>query len=221
MEGGKINQDVLRRNLDLAIDVYIERVNNCPCGDTLIQLFKGSDAKLYQDYREPLRTFLKGSKRKKCELQSQQPSLFKLFEQVWKLRERHMVKGYPQQYQYVYQLCCCFQKDCCHPLCKERVGFNIEEVKWFPDGPPVNRIPLPVADPNRIWGDQNCSTCKGSCSGHYLKPIESLQCGSLPCEPTSSVIQSIFKQRAVVTDDGEIARKCYFQLKKSIFGLSI
>ena len=34
----------------------------------------------------------------------------------------------------------------------------------------------------------------------------SLQCGSLPCEP-SSVIQSIFKQRAVVTDDREIAKK--------------
>ena len=81
MEGGKINQDALRRNLDMAIDVYIERVNNCPYGDTFIQLFKGSDAKQYQDYRKPLRTF-KGSKRKKCELQSQQPSLFKLFEQV-------------------------------------------------------------------------------------------------------------------------------------------
>ena len=135
MEGGKINHDVLR-NLDLAIDVYIERVNNCPCGDTFIQLFKGSDSKQYQEYREPLRTFLKGSKRKKCELQSQQPSLFKLFEQVWNLQERHMVKGYLQQY--VYQLCCCFQEDCCHPLCKKRVGFSIEEVKWFP---PVNRIP--------------------------------------------------------------------------------
>lgn len=36
MEAGKINQDVLRKNLDLAIDVYIEKVNNSPCGDTTI-----------------------------------------------------------------------------------------------------------------------------------------------------------------------------------------
>lgn len=54
MEAGKVNQDVLRRNLDMTIDVYIERVNNHPCGDTFIQLFKGSDSKLYQGYREPL-----------------------------------------------------------------------------------------------------------------------------------------------------------------------
>ena len=63
MEAGKINQDVLRKNLDQAIDVYVERVNNCPCGDTFIQLFKGSDSKPYQEYREPLKVFLKVRKR--------------------------------------------------------------------------------------------------------------------------------------------------------------
>ena len=115
-----------------------------------------------------------------------------------------MVKGYPQQY--VYQLCCCFQEDCCHPLCKERVGFNIQEVKWFPGGPPVNKIPLPVSDPNHPWGNQNCSTCEAFCPGHYLKPMESVQCTSLPCEPPSSVIQSIFKQSHKITDDGELAK---------------
>ena len=118
-----------------------------------------------------------------------------------------MVRGYPQQY--VYQLCCCFQEDCCHPLCKERVGFNTEEVKWFAGGPPINRIPLPVPDPSRPWGDQNCSTCKGLCSGHYLTPIESLQYASVPCEPPSSIIQGVFKRfrTTAISDDGQLAKQ--------------
>lgn len=69
----------------------------------------------------------------------------------------------------------------------QRVGFNIEEVKWFHGGPPINRIPLPVPDPSHPWGDQNCSTCKVLCSGHYLTPVE---CASVPCEPPSKVSSS-------------------------------
>ena len=65
-----------------------------------------------------------------------------------KLTRTAHAKGIPPNS--MYMLCCCFQEDCCHPLCKERVGFNIEKVKWFPDGPPVNRIPLPVSDPRVI-----------------------------------------------------------------------
>ena len=118
-----------------------------------------------------------------------------------------MIRGYPAQY--VYHLCCCFQDDCCHPLCKEKVGFNIEEVTWFAGGPPVNKIPLPVPDPSRPWGDQNCPTCKVFCAGHYLKPVESLQSASVPCEPPSSVIQGFFKQShgTMITDNGNLAKQ--------------
>lgn len=42
-----------------------------------------------------------------------------------------------------------------------KIGFNIEEVRWFAGGPPVNTISLPVPDPSRPWGNQNCSTYKG------------------------------------------------------------
>ncbi len=37
-ETGKIDMDRVRNNLDLATSVYINRVNNCPCGETVIHL---------------------------------------------------------------------------------------------------------------------------------------------------------------------------------------
>jgi len=79
MESGHIDDRILRTNLKKAIDVYLSHVNNCPCGDTVIQLLEGADANDFIKYREDLKTFLKGSKKKKMILRKENPELFKLF----------------------------------------------------------------------------------------------------------------------------------------------
>lgn len=43
-------------------------------------------------------------------------------------------------------------------------------MKWFPGGPSLSSIPLPLPDPAHPWGSSNCSTYSGLCTGHYLKP---------------------------------------------------
>ena len=34
-------------------------------------------------------------------------------------------------------------------------------------------FPIPIPDPNRPWG-ADCSTCKGTCAGHFLRPGDHL-----------------------------------------------
>ena len=68
MEDAHVNMDILKQNLELAIDIYLDRVNLCPCGDGVIQLFKGADSSL-QLQRDKLKFFLKGSKKKKEQLE--------------------------------------------------------------------------------------------------------------------------------------------------------
>lgn len=67
--GGACHSDEqLEKNLNLAIDVYINRVNGAPCGNGTIHLFKGSSeefAKHAKDRRPNLLTFLRGTKKEK------------------------------------------------------------------------------------------------------------------------------------------------------------
>ena len=198
MDSGQINDTILQENLKQAIDVYVNHVNHSPCGDTVIQLFKGADAKEFIKYREPLKIFLKGSKKKKMLFSQEHPDLYRFFNDVWELCNQHMIKGYPCQY--VFHLCCCFKDGCIHPLCKQKVGSTIEEYKWYTDGPPVNKLLLPVADPNKPWGDKECKDCKGFCSGHYLKPVEVFnnKHGQKFSQPPSVVIQNKLKQSSHV-----------------------
>lgn len=56
-ESGKIDDTRLKQNLDSAIDIYISRVDQAPCGDACIQLFKGTDNSVYQNLRPHLKTF--------------------------------------------------------------------------------------------------------------------------------------------------------------------
>ena len=52
--------DKVKNNIDLATDAYIDRANKSPCGDTVIQLFKGSNSIELQIKRDHiLITFLK------------------------------------------------------------------------------------------------------------------------------------------------------------------
>ena len=41
---GKVDKEKYNRNMDLATDVYISRANHCPCGETVINLYKGADS---------------------------------------------------------------------------------------------------------------------------------------------------------------------------------
>ncbi len=51
MDGIKPNKDKYRENMDLATEVYMNRVNGCPCGETNIHLFKGADSTTDQENR--------------------------------------------------------------------------------------------------------------------------------------------------------------------------
>ena len=42
-ESGKLDQEWLKVNMDTATDIYIRRCNGAPCGDAVLNLFKGSD----------------------------------------------------------------------------------------------------------------------------------------------------------------------------------
>ena len=58
--GGQIDQNILKESLNLAIDVYLDRVNRCPCGDGVIELFKGANSTQEQFYHDKLKIILKG-----------------------------------------------------------------------------------------------------------------------------------------------------------------
>ena len=83
VEDGKINDNILCKNLDLAIDSYISYVNNASCGSTVIHLYKGADSADHHVYCENLKIFLKGSKTKKEALRQESSSLFEHFKAVW------------------------------------------------------------------------------------------------------------------------------------------
>lgn len=54
-ETGKVDYDLLCRNLSTAIDIYIQRCTGAPCGHTQINLYRG--AEFDQNKREKLLVF--------------------------------------------------------------------------------------------------------------------------------------------------------------------
>lgn len=54
---GTTNEAKLRENLHLAIQAYISRVDGCPCGDTTIKLYKGSESEEHQQSVTNLTSF--------------------------------------------------------------------------------------------------------------------------------------------------------------------
>ncbi len=133
----------------------------------MIHLFSGSDSTEFQQYRENLKVFLKGSKAKKELLRTNQPHVYNIFEKIWTLRSNHMVIGYPPQY--VFFLVPCFKESCCHPVCQKSVGSSADKLQWYPGGPPLNSLPMPHIDPERPWGNEHCTDCKGMCNGNYVE----------------------------------------------------
>lgn len=110
-----------------------------------------------------------------------------------------MVPGYPRQY--IFFLLCCFQNDCDHPRCQQNVGKDPSSITWFPGGPSIKNIPLPVSDSNCPWSGSACIDCKGLCAGHYLEPKEALESpGAVASSPPSTVIQKAFRTGQVVEE---------------------
>ena len=132
-------------------------------GDATILLFKGSDSEEQQTLTEELNIFLKGSKKEKKALLAENPDLYSHFNLIWRIRNRHMVQGLPTSY--IFFLKACYQPECEHPVCQS--GHPSSPLCWYPSGPPISHLPLPVPDHSRPWGGQNCSTCKVVCTGHY------------------------------------------------------
>ena len=98
MDGNTINKEKYEMNMNLATDVYISRVDKCSCGDTVIHLYRGADSSQQQTTRTYLLQYLKGSKQQVERLKKEQPSLYAYFEQVWQIRQCHMVPNLPAQY---------------------------------------------------------------------------------------------------------------------------
>ena len=198
------------------IQIYITRIRSlqCPCGDGVIELFKGATSTQEQYYHDKLKVFLKGSKKKKQVLQREDPEVYKLFQTVWDVRSRHMIPGLPRQY--IYFLVCCYQEGCSHPVCQGAPDKDPNTLTWFPGGPPLKFIPLPVQDSSRPWGNQNCSECGGVCNGHYLKP-EQLMSKSNPTfsPPPSAVIENAFKAK---TDVDPVLQRKHFYRERLFFG---
>ena len=107
---GKVDQTKLKENLNLAITAYISRVDGCPCGETNIKLVRGSNSDPVQEVNKSLLTYLKGSKKSKDALKAEMPALYQHFDEVWNVRNRHMVRDLPQPY--IFFLKCCYELEC-------------------------------------------------------------------------------------------------------------
>jgi hypothetical protein len=195
MESGKVNEEILCRNLDAAIDVYISRVDKAPCARTEIHLMKGANGEDSQKEREILLIFLKGTKEAKEKARLKEPDLYNEIEKIWQLRSRHLVQGLPIQY--VFYLKCCYERDCIHSACKAEVYDKNSDV-WYPGGPSLDYFPSPTPDPERPYGNESCGECVGFCAGHYLKPSKLLSVfhsgKRLPdAVPPSQVLAKVFK----------------------------
>ena len=142
---GKIDDNKLKENLNDAIDIYISRVNKSPCANTKIHLYKGTDSSCYQTLRAFVKVFLKGNPAEKANLKNEHQGTYNWIDEVWSLRNHHLMSGMLSKY--VFPLFLCYQPSCIHPLCK--LGAPPKEETWYEGGPPLSFTPLPVADPNR------------------------------------------------------------------------
>ena len=68
-------------------------------------------------------------------------------------------------------------------------------MEWYPHGPKVDYIPLPIPDPTQPWGSISCVKCSGFCAGHFLKPEEALHSNHAPMkEPPSMILKKFFQE---------------------------
>lgn len=202
-----LDKEKLTENLDAAADVYLDRVQGAPFGNTTITFFKGASnehAKYLQQRRSNLIIFLHGSKKAKEALKLKNQVQYQYFEEVWQVRNDHFVEGYPEQYVFLLHLC--YLPKCIHPLCKK--GKPLVVPKWYDCGPKLKCLPMPVKDPSRPWGGE-CNDCKGTCAGHYMKADDCIanvmENSTTNClmEPPSLVLKRHFSR---VVEKGDISK---------------
>lgn len=80
------------------------------------------------------------------------------------------------------------------PVSKGKDGISM---KWFPNGPKVSTIPLPIRNSAHPWGSSNCSKCPRFCAGHYLGPEEVIELtvagtGTPMCQPPSAILKDFY-----------------------------
>ena len=170
---GKLCYKKLKKNMDAAADVYINTVSGTPCFGTQIHLVKGAAdevSELYCDRRAKLLAFLRGSKKAKENLRQSYPQDFQYFSEIWEIHKRHMVPELPTNY--LFMLLPCYHPQCSHPECTK--GKPLVEPTWYPGGPPLSFLPLPIPDPLRPWGGP-CEKCVDVCTGHFLKPEDHIK----------------------------------------------
>ena len=116
-DDGSFSEEKHKMNMSTAIDQYIHRVDETPCMKTSIRLYQGVDQDhLFLQRRGKLLKFLRGTKKDKAELERSDPTLYRYFTEVWKVRNNHIDKTLPTNY--VFLLRCCGMKECPHPLCQ-------------------------------------------------------------------------------------------------------
>ena len=116
-ENGEFDKKLHGKNMSAALDQYISRVDGTPCMKTVIHLTRGAENHDFVSRRSKLMVFLKGNKTEKQNLQKEDPTLFKYFSEIWKVRDNHMDKSLPEKY--VFMLRCCGKSGCPHPRCQE------------------------------------------------------------------------------------------------------
>jgi len=215
---GKINKERYDHNMELATNVYINRVNNAPCGDTVIHLYDGANSSEHQETRKHFLQYAKGTKKQKETLKKERPELYNYFDTMWQLKERHSIKGLPPQY--AFFLVCCFDPSCCHPVCRSE---QKDLPPWYSGGPPITHLPLPIPDLDRPWGNVDCTECKEICTGHYMPPQLSLQSQVSPMKrPPSAVLKEKFDHlTSYPPSESLCSKKPCCQLVMSLCGLNI
>ena len=165
-QSGRISQERFQENMEAALQVYLDRVNEIPFGSSVIKMYRGATdqraAQMKQE-RTDLLVFPRGTKSAKKELK-EKPNHYHHFEEIWSIRERHMVKNSPSEY--VFVLRACYEAECNHPIC--HIGRPTDELVWYTGGPSVQFLFLPVPDPERPWGSKECKNCNGFCTGHFM-----------------------------------------------------
>ena len=91
-----------KRDWILAIHIYVSRVDKCPCAETVSNLYKGACSTDLQHERVAVKTFLKGTRKEKELLKSEDSELYAKINSVWELRKVHMMSALPPQYNNKY-----------------------------------------------------------------------------------------------------------------------
>ena len=169
IKNGQFDIETHERNMEAAVETYIERVDGSPICKTNSKLYKGNKDKDMKERRDLLVVFLKDSEREKRNLRTTKTETYNEFMKICKIGERRQVVDLSDKYLFILK--CGYESDCLHPSCQS--GKPTGSLRLYPNGPELDFIPLNVVDNSRPWGNDSCPSCKELFGGHYL-PSETL-----------------------------------------------